>query len=219
MLRVLGGIPASWWWRSHVSSELGGPWARKAVWPMRLDSSRSLLIERSWFVCCWLPGPLLTRWIRCSYDPVRHDLEAWPPGEYAGCWGGAGKEGQLVRPKVRDPTETWEAGCPHYCAQRDTVDILASSEPHLLGRGLWWSSQGTSGPRWVGPFLHSVNMHECPLCAKARLWALGTQWTEAWIWVGWQECDLHEGRGLYLFTALCPAPRRAPCTWWWVLMK
>lgn len=115
MLRVLGGILASWWWRSHVSSELGEPWARKTVWPMRLDSSHSLLIERSWFVCCWLPGPLLTRWIRCSYDPVRHDLGAWPPGECAGCCGGAGNKGSWSGPRLGTQLKHGKLTVPIMC--------------------------------------------------------------------------------------------------------
>ena len=120
--------------------------------------------------------------------------ETWPGG--LATWGVCrllgGKEGQLVRPRVRDPAETWEADCLHYCAWRDTVDILASSESRLLGRGLWWSPRGSRWPQVGGTLsLFSKHVWMPSLCQGT---ALGTGDSEDWsldlsgvtrIWPPW----------------------------------
>lgn len=46
---------------------------------------------------------------------MRHDLEAWPPGEYACCWGGAGNKGSWSGPRLGTQLKHGKLTVPIMC--------------------------------------------------------------------------------------------------------
>jgi len=94
-------------------------------------------------------------WTRSWYDLVRQVSVAWPGGELAECW--LVQEGQAIRtgrPRVRDPTQAWEAGQIAVSKGTQWTFWVLQPESHLVGKksSMVGFLREADGLRWVGHY-------------------------------------------------------------------
>lgn len=148
---------------------------------------------------------------------------AQPPGELAGCWGGAERKGSQSGPGLGTQLRHKRLPViPLLCLKGHSGHSGSLGQSPICSKELWGES---SGKQMVSGGWDTVaiqaNVYENLLCARSLLWALGTPWSQTDWSLDSRGATDKNGTApraeilAYLFTAIFPAPRRGLCSQRW----